>query len=131
MPGLRNPKHEAFCQLTFEGARYGWSQGLIYVKAGFKATGHAAGLARCSPERVFVELRRIIASHEALYGLELMSTLGATAVVLPELEALRGVEQNRFHHADVYGHTLEVLARTIALTDPVSTCCARRRSART
>ncbi len=35
--------------------------------------------------------------------------------MLPELEALRGVEQNRYHHPDVYGHTLEVLARTIAL----------------
>jgi poly(A) polymerase len=38
-------------------------------------------------------------------------------VVLPELEALRGVEQSRFHHLDVYGHTLEVLERAIALTD--------------
>ena len=37
-------------------------------------------------------------------------------MVLPELEALRGVEQSRFHHRDVYGHTLEVLDRTIALT---------------
>ena len=46
----------------------------------------------------------------------LMSELGATAVVLPELEALRGVEQSRFHHRDVYGHTLEVLEQTIALT---------------
>ena len=44
-------------------------------------------------------------------GLELMGELGATAVVLPELEALRGVEQSRFHHLDVYGHTLEVLDR--------------------
>jgi poly(A) polymerase len=76
-------------------------------------------LARVSPERVFVELRRIVASAEALHGLELMGTLGATAVVLPELEALRGVEQNRFHHADVYEHTLEVLARTIAVTESV------------
>jgi hypothetical protein len=42
MPALRNPKHEVFCQLMFEGAKYGWSQGLIYLKAGFKATGHAA-----------------------------------------------------------------------------------------
>ena len=46
----------------------------------------------------------------------MMSELGATAVVLPELEALRGVEQNRFHHRDVYGHTIEVLEQTIALT---------------
>jgi poly(A) polymerase len=85
-----------------------------------QARKHASGLARCSPERVFVELRRIVATPAALCGLELMSELGATAIVLPELERLRGVEQNRFHHADVYGHTLEVLARTIELTQAVS-----------
>jgi putative nucleotidyltransferase with HDIG domain len=73
-------------------------------------------LAEVSPERVFLELRRIIASTQALRGLELMEDLGATEVVLPELEAMRGVEQSRFHHRDVYGHTLEVLERTIALT---------------
>ena len=38
-----------------------------------------------------------------------MEELGLTAVVLPELGALRGVEQNVFHHRDVHGHTLEVL----------------------
>ena len=79
------------------------------------ARSHTDGLARCSPERVFVELRRIIAAEQALRGLQLLSELGAMAVVLPELEALRGVEQNRFHHADVHGHTLEVLERTIEL----------------
>jgi len=83
------------------------------------AAEHVDALARCSAERVFIELRRIIAARDALNGLGLMGELGATAVVLPELEALRGVEQNRFHHADVYGHTLEVLARTIALTEEV------------
>jgi poly(A) polymerase len=83
------------------------------------AAEHVDALARCSAERVFIELRRIIAARDALNGLQLMRELGATAVVLPELEALRGVEQNRFHHADVYEHTLEVLARTIALTEEV------------
>ena len=29
--------------------------------------------------------------------------------LLPELEALRGVEQNPYHHLDVHGHTMEVL----------------------
>ena len=41
--------------------------------------------------------------------------VGAAAVVLPELVALRGVEQNVFHHLDVYGHTLEVLREAAAL----------------
>ena len=34
-------------------------------------------------------------------GLELMDAYGLIAAVLPELAALRGVEQNEFHHADV------------------------------
>jgi putative nucleotidyltransferase with HDIG domain len=48
---------------------------------------------------------------------ELLAALGAIAVVLPELEATRGVQQNRFHHLDVYAHTLEVLGRVIALQE--------------
>jgi len=73
-------------------------------------------LDRVSAERVFMELRRILATPQARRGLEMMGELGATAVVLPELHALRGIEQNRFHHRDVYGHTLEVLDRTVELT---------------
>jgi poly(A) polymerase len=35
--------------------------------------------------------------------------------VLPEIAALDGVEQNRYHDRDVLGHTLEVLAEAIAI----------------
>jgi poly(A) polymerase len=81
----------------------------------------ASGLDRMSGERVFMELRRIVGSPRALRGFELMDALGVTPVVLPELWALHGVEQSRYHHLDVYGHTLEVLDRTIALqADPAS-----------
>ncbi|MGA9875223.1 MAG: HD domain-containing protein, partial [Solirubrobacteraceae bacterium] len=81
------------------------------------ARAQAPRLVEVSPERVFVELQRIVASREALRGLRLLGDIGAAEVVMPELEALRGVGQSRFHHLDVYGHTLEVLERTIALTD--------------
>jgi poly(A) polymerase len=80
------------------------------------AREQVARLAYVSPERVFLELQRIVASSQAVRGLELIGELGATGIVLPELEATRGVQQSRFHHRDVYGHTLEVLERTIALT---------------
>jgi poly(A) polymerase len=84
-----------------------------------RARASATGLAGVSPERVFLELRALIAADGAVRGLEIMDALGATAAVLPELVALDGVEQNRFHHLDVAGHTREVLARTIALVaDP-------------
>jgi putative nucleotidyltransferase with HDIG domain len=78
------------------------------------------GLHSTSAERIFMELRRILDAHEALRGLKLMSEVGATAVVLPELEALRGVQQSRFHHRDVHDHTLEALGRVIALQEDPS-----------
>jgi poly(A) polymerase len=85
------------------------------------ARAHADALRKVSPERVFMELRRIVASPRARHGIELLDELGATAVVLRELEALKGIEQSRFHHLDVYGHTLEVLDRAIELqSDPGS-----------
>ena len=84
------------------------------------ASMQASALTRVSAERVFAELRRIVAASDVRRGLEMMSALGASAVVLPELEALRGVEQSHYHHLDVYGHTLEVLERTLELTAPAT-----------
>jgi poly(A) polymerase len=79
----------------------------------------AARLADVAVERVFAELRRLLSCDRALEGLALMDAAMITDVVLPELAALRGVEQSRFHHLDVYDHTRAVLAETIALqADP-------------
>ena len=73
-----------------------------------------------SPERIWGELRRLVVSDHVLAGLELSGRLGLTAAVLPELEALRGVQQSHFHHLDVHSHTLEVLRALIELErDPV------------
>ena len=83
-----------------------------------RAIAAAHGLRATSAERVFMELRRIIACERARAGIEMLGELGAGAVVLPELEALRGVEQSRFHHADVYRHTLEVLDWAVTLSSP-------------
>jgi poly(A) polymerase len=64
-------------------------------------------------ERQFAELRRIVAGPDPLRGLELMDELAITGEVLPELEALRGLEQGPNHHLDVHGHTLEVMRQLI------------------
>jgi putative nucleotidyltransferase with HDIG domain len=85
------------------------------------ARGSAGQLRAVAPERVFAELRRVIASDRAIEGLDLMDRTGATAAVLPELPALSGIAQSRFHHLDVLDHTRAVLAETIALErDPSS-----------
>jgi poly(A) polymerase len=85
------------------------------------AARHAPGLAGVAAERVFGELKRIVASPDPLAGLELMERVGAVDVVLPELAALAGVEQSPYHHLDVYRHTLAVLSEAVALErDPVA-----------
>ena len=48
-------------------------------------------------------------------ALALLDELELTAVVLPELEALRGVVQNPNHHLDVHGHTLAVLEQWLEI----------------
>ncbi|HEV7494739.1 HD domain-containing protein [Baekduia sp.] len=86
------------------------------------AAQRAPQIAGVAAERVFAELKRVIAADRVLEGLALMDTLGLTPHVLPELSALRGVQQNRYHHLDVHDHTLEVLAETVALErDPGAT----------
>jgi hypothetical protein len=40
MAPLKNQKHENFCRLTIEGAKYNWSQSTIYSKAGYPCDGH-------------------------------------------------------------------------------------------
>jgi poly(A) polymerase len=64
-------------------------------------------------ERQFAELRLMLTGADPARGLGLLDRLGATPYLLPELEALRGVEQNPYHHLDVHGHTIEVLRRLI------------------
>lgn len=64
-------------------------------------------------ERQLVELRQLVGGPDPLRGVALLDELGVTPVVLPELEALRGVEQGPNHHLDVHGHTLAVLERTL------------------
>ena len=80
-----------------------------------EAAARAPRITTVAAERVFAELKRVIAADRVLDGLELMATLGLTEHVLPELTALQGVAQNRYHHLDVHDHTLEVLAETVAL----------------
>jgi putative nucleotidyltransferase with HDIG domain len=66
-------------------------------------------------ERQLAELRLLVIGPDPIRGLELMDDLGATAPVLPELDALRGIEQTPYHHLDVHAHTIEVLRRLLAL----------------
>ncbi len=79
------------------------------------ARASAPATAAVAQERVFAELKRIVADDAVIGSLALMDEIGVTEAILPELHALHGVEQNRYHHADVHAHTIEVLEQAIAL----------------
>ena len=71
----------------------------------------APSLAATAGERQFAELAGLVTGPDPIRGLALLDEVGATPVVLPEVEALRGVGQSANHHLDAHGHTLEVMGR--------------------
>jgi len=79
------------------------------------AARRAARIGDVAPERVFAEFKSLLTSDRPIEGLAVMDRLGLTEQVLPELVALRGIDQNRFHHLDVHDHTLAVLEAVMAL----------------
>ena len=68
-------------------------------------------IARVSPERIRDELVRILTEGAARRGLELLDTSGLLSDILPEVAAMKGVEQPpEFHpEGDVWTHTLMML----------------------
>ncbi len=73
------------------------------------AVAAAPRLTQVSGERVRDELSAVLAGPDAAVAFRDLAVWGALAVVLPEVDALRGVEQNPYHHLDVFEHTLEAL----------------------
>jgi tRNA nucleotidyltransferase/poly(A) polymerase len=72
---------------------------------------HARLLSACAGERVRDELARILAAASPDRWLAILSKLGLLAVVLPETEALHGVDQSEPHFWDVFDHTTRVVSR--------------------
>lgn len=68
-------------------------------------------------ERQRAELERILRSRDPVDGLRQLDDLGLLAVILPEVKALEGIEQNRYHHLDALDHTLQVLDSAIDLME--------------
>jgi tRNA nucleotidyltransferase (CCA-adding enzyme) len=62
------------------------------------------------PERVWQELSRLLSAHKPSAGLQLLRDCGALAKLLPEVDALFGVEQRAEFHPEIDAgvHTLMV-----------------------
>lgn len=73
-----------------------------------------------SPERIREELIKILTQPHADQGVDLLSQVGILKIILPEIEAMKGVEQPpQFHpEGDVYVHTL-LLLKNLNRPNPV------------
>ncbi|HEX8864833.1 MAG TPA: CCA tRNA nucleotidyltransferase [Lentzea sp.] len=77
----------------------------------------AGEIARITPERVQVELSKLLCGAHPRRGIELMVETGLADIVLPELTAMKLEIDEHHQHKDVFHHSLVVLEQAIDLED--------------
>lgn len=70
---------------------------------------NAALAAHVSGERVAAELGKLLGADRPSKGFRIMADTGLLAVVLPEIDAQRGVPQNKIEGEDLFDHTLRTV----------------------
>lgn len=75
----------------------------------------APALDRVAGERIGYEIRGTLCGAAPLHGLAALRRVGGLEAVLPEVAALDGVSQSKYHHLDVGGHTREVVQYAVQL----------------
>lgn len=102
--------HRILRMIRFANAKGpGWSTDEITWLGAKECVGL---LTRVSPERIRDELVKILLADTPSVALEALKNLGALEFIIPELLETVGVEQNRFHFADVWGHIKLVVDAT-------------------
>jgi len=69
------------------------------------------GLGIVAPERIRDEFMSTLAADNSWRSLREMDRDGPLDALFPELSCMKGVEQNAYHHLDVWDHTLETVRR--------------------
>ena len=69
-------------------------------------TAAVSSLDKVATERFAVEFNHILANPQAARALKELAAVGALQKILPPLAPLEGLQQNNFHHLDVFAHTL-------------------------
>ncbi len=83
-------------------------------------TAHADRISQVSAERIFDELTKILTGPNPHRAFEMLDETGLLAVILPEIQVMKGVKQPPAFHpeGDVWEHTL-LLLKHLDRPDPV------------
>ncbi len=65
-----------------------------------------------SQERIQDELNKILMTNNPAIGIDLLQKTRLLKQIIPELDDMVGLEQNKYHNEDAYQHTLTVLKNT-------------------
>jgi poly(A) polymerase len=89
-------------------AKYGWDIPLSVLHA---IKRNADRIKIVSAERIMEELKKVMEYGKLHGAIKLMSMTGLLKFILPEIEALKGMQHNKKYHqeGDIYKHTLMVL----------------------
>ena len=89
--------------------KYGWDLPMFMIKA-LKRNSHM--LKTISAERIMSELSKMLVTKSPDKAIRLLQMTGLNKYVARELDALKGLEQNKYHKFNAMKHTLEVLKNT-------------------
>lgn len=106
--------------------RFAASLGFDIEPATFNAIKELAStVTRISWERIGEEVTRILIEGGARKGVELLDTSGLLEVMLPEIYAMKGVQQSPDHHpeGDVFMHTRLILDHLQTPTETLAYGC--------
>lgn len=97
----------------FRAARFAAQLGFALAPGlidAMRSQAHRIGVV--SVERIADELRRLLVSPDVRAGFDVLADSGLLERLLPEVAAMRGVEQGGFHLYDVYEHSLRATQDT-------------------
>lgn len=102
--------------------RFASSLGFEIESETWKAVkSYASAINQVSPERIRDEVVKIFSRAGAARGFSLLSESGLMQEILPEIEAMKGVEQHKEYHpeGDVFVHTRLLIEKLEPSADPI------------
>jgi poly(A) polymerase len=66
----------------------------------------APSLTQSAPERLHYEWLMLLSQPSSFFSVQAMDRIGLLEILFPEINQVKGIEQDRYHHLDVYRHSL-------------------------